>query len=57
MTKCITFHSQQIQTGKTTLACNLAVMLAAKGYNVSLLDADVYAPSLHAYFGKASING
>jgi len=26
-------------------------MLSLKGYNVSLLDLDVYAPSLHAYFG------
>lgn len=25
-------------------------MLAAKGYRVSLLDIDIYAPSLHAYF-------
>jgi cellulose biosynthesis protein BcsQ len=25
-------------------------MLSSKGYNVSLLDLDVYAPSLHAYF-------
>jgi MinD-like ATPase involved in chromosome partitioning or flagellar assembly len=27
-------------------------MLATKGYKVSLLDLDVYAPSLHAYFEK-----
>jgi chromosome partitioning protein len=28
-------------------------MLSLKGYNVSLLDLDVYAPSLHAYFDYA----
>jgi MinD-like ATPase involved in chromosome partitioning or flagellar assembly len=53
VTHCIAFHSYKGGTGKTTLASNLAATLAAKGFNVSLLDLDVYAPSLHAYFGKA----
>jgi chromosome partitioning protein len=53
MTQCIAFHSYKGGTGKTTIAANLAAMLAAKGYNVSLLDLDVYAPSLHAYFEHA----
>jgi chromosome partitioning protein len=51
MSQCIAFHSYKGGTGKTTIACNLAAMLTSKGYNVSLLDLDVYAPSLHAYFG------
>jgi chromosome partitioning protein len=50
MPQCIAFHSYKGGTGKTTIACNLAAMLSSKGYNVSLLDLDVYAPSLHAYF-------
>ncbi len=50
MPQCIAFHSYKGGTGKTTIACNLAAMLSFKGYNVSLLDLDVYAPSLHAYF-------
>ena len=50
MSRCIAFHSYKGGTGKTTIACNLAAMLALKGYNVSLLDLDVYAPSLNAYF-------
>lgn len=50
MPRCIAFHSYKGGTGKTTIACNLAATLSLKGYNVSLLDLDVYAPSLHAYF-------
>lgn len=52
MPQCIAFHSYKGGTGKTTIACNLAAMLSSKGYNVSLLDLDVYAPSLHAYFDR-----
>lgn len=50
MPQCIAFHSYKGGTGKTTIASNLAALLAAKGFNVALLDIDVYAPSLHAYF-------
>jgi len=32
--------------GKTTIAVNLAISLAKKGYNVGLLDADVFGPSV-----------
>jgi ATP-binding protein involved in chromosome partitioning len=32
--------------GKTTIAVNIALALAAKGYQVGLLDADVYGPSV-----------
>jgi chromosome partitioning protein len=50
LTKCIAFHSYRGGTGKTTLAANFAALLAKKGYNVFLLDLDVYAPSLQSYF-------
>ena len=50
MTKCIAFHSYKGGTGKTTIASNFAVLLAQRGYRVFLLDLDVYAPSLQAYF-------
>ena len=50
-TKCIAFHSYKGGTGKTTLACNLAALLVKSGYNVCLLDFDVYAPSMQTYFG------
>jgi chromosome partitioning protein len=52
MAKCIAFHSYKGGTGKTTLACNFAVSLTKKGYRVFLLDLDVSAPSIQAYFEK-----
>jgi ATP-binding protein involved in chromosome partitioning len=36
--------------GKTTIAVNLAIALARKGYKVGLLDADVYGPSVPKMF-------
>src|SRR5918911_2049993 len=50
MASCIAFHSYKGGTGKTTIAANLAALLAKRGYRVFLLDLDVYAPSLQAYF-------
>jgi cellulose biosynthesis protein BcsQ len=50
LTKCIAFHSYKGGTGKTTLAANFAALLALKGHRVTLLDFDVYAPSLQSYF-------
>jgi MinD-like ATPase involved in chromosome partitioning or flagellar assembly len=50
MTRSIAFHSYKGGTGKSTIAANLAAKLAIEGYKVSLLDLDVYAPSLQVYF-------
>jgi len=50
--KQITFVSYRGGTGKTTLAANLSALLAKNGKNVCMLDMDVYAPSLHTYFGE-----
>ena len=50
--KAIAFHSYKGGTGKTTVISNLAAIYAMQGRNVCLLDLDVYAPSLYAYFNK-----
>jgi chromosome partitioning protein len=50
--KSIAFHSYKGGTGKTTLAVNLAALLAKRGSRVFILDLDVYAPSLQSYFGE-----
>ena len=50
MENIIAFHSYKGGTGKSTIAANCAAVLAKKGYQVCLIDLDVYAPSLQSYF-------
>lgn len=51
MPRSIVFHSYKGGTGKTTIAANVGALLAKRGARVLLLDLDIYAPSLHSYFG------
>ncbi|MDR1022323.1 MAG: Mrp/NBP35 family ATP-binding protein [Prevotellaceae bacterium] len=47
--------------GKSTIAANLSISLAQRGYRVGLIDADIYGPSIPKMFGvedaKPLLNG
>jgi len=43
--------------GKSTVAVNLAVILAKKGAKVGLLDADIYGPNIPTMMGVKSLGG
>ncbi|NHK30472.1 MAG: ParA family protein [Asgard group archaeon] len=48
--KVIVFHSYKGGTGKTTVALNVAMTLAQKGYRVLAIDADLNAPTFESIF-------
>ncbi len=49
--KTVSFHSFTRGVGRSNLAANLAVLLAARGRSVALIDANLLDPSLHLLFG------
>jgi ATP-binding protein involved in chromosome partitioning len=49
--KCLVVGSGKGGVGKSTVASNLAVAMAALGYKVGLLDADIHGPSMGMMFG------
>lgn len=46
----IAIHSGKGGVGKSTVACNMAIVLARMGYRVGLLDADIHGPSMPKMF-------
>ena len=57
MHKIVTVHSFRQSVGKSTLAANLAAVLAQKGLRVCLLDTDFQGASAHLFFDLSKSQG
>jgi MinD-like ATPase involved in chromosome partitioning or flagellar assembly len=57
MPKIISIHSFRRSTGKSTLTVNLAVLLAQAGQRIGIVDADLFAPSMHWLLDSAEAAG
>ncbi|MEU9005687.1 P-loop NTPase, partial [Streptomyces sp. NPDC048551] len=51
MTRTIVVHSHRGGTGKSSVLANLAVLLAAGGARVGVVDTDLQSPTLDLLFG------
>ncbi len=54
MAKIISIHAFERGTGKSNITANIAVVLAATGYRVGVIDSDAATPVLHTLFGLES---
>jgi septum site-determining protein MinD len=52
MTRIIAVNSFRRGVGRSTIAANLAMVLALKGKRIGLIDANLQAPGLHVLFGQ-----
>jgi septum site-determining protein MinD len=53
----ISIHSFRRGTGKSTIAANLAALLALAGRRAGIADMDIVAPSMHSRFGLRQAGG
>jgi MinD-like ATPase involved in chromosome partitioning or flagellar assembly len=53
MSKIISVHSFRGGTGKSNTTANIAVLLAADGRRVGVVDTDIQSPGIHVLFGLA----
>jgi septum site-determining protein MinD len=58
MSKVIAIHSFRGGTGKSNTTANVAVLLAAEGRRVAVVDTDIQSPGIHVLFGldQATLN-
>ncbi|MEI6370935.1 MAG: MinD/ParA family protein [Nostocales cyanobacterium ELA608] len=56
MTKIISLYSFRDGSGKSTIAANLAAVIAKKKGNVGIIDTNLYAPGLHHFFAIQNMN-
>lgn len=56
MSKIISIHSFRGGTGKSNTTANLAVLLAAEGRRVGVIDTDIQSPGIHILFGLSEEN-
>lgn len=52
-THLVAFHSFRGGSGKSSIAANVAVLLAAAGQRVGVVDADLQSPGVHVLLGQA----
>ncbi len=55
--KTIYITSSEMELGKTSIAVNLAIVIAQSGKRVILVDADLRRPSVHRYLGLTNQRG
>jgi ATP-binding protein involved in chromosome partitioning len=55
VTNTVAVASGKGGVGKSTVAANLAVALAAQGFDVGLVDTDIYGPSVPTMFGVREV--
>jgi septum site-determining protein MinD len=51
MSKVVSVHSYRGGTGKSNMTANLAVLVAATGLRVGIVDTDIQSPGIHVLFG------
>ena len=51
MPQIVAIHSFRGGTGKSNITANLAILLAAAGRRVGIIDTDIQSPGLHVLFG------
>jgi septum site-determining protein MinD len=58
MSKIISIHSFRGGTGKSNTTANVAMLLAAEGRRVAVVDTDIQSPGIHVLFGidQAKLN-